>query len=162
MTQNLTGRTTPPMTKKPNSTTKLANQIGISRSTLYGWRDEGAPLDKGAKAVLKWAADHGKELSDPKEIRAAMQIERLAILKANRARMERDNRVAAGEMMLTADARRQASEAMAATFGELERRDRELPPALAGLSAVEIFKRMNADTESIRKTLKSKFDGVAE
>jgi len=65
-------------------------------------------------------------------------------------------------VMTTADACRQAAEAMALTFAELERRDRELPPAMAGLPAVEIFKRMNADTESMRKTLKDKFQAVGQ
>jgi hypothetical protein len=41
-------------------------------------------------------------------------------------------------VMLTSDGKRQAADAMASTFSELDRRDRELPPALAGRSAVEI------------------------
>lgn len=65
-------------------------------------------------------------------------------------------------VMTTADACRQAAEAMQVTFMELERRDRELPPALAGLPAVEIFKKMNADTETIRKTLKEKFQQIGK
>ena len=65
-------------------------------------------------------------------------------------------------VMLTADAQRQAGEAMVMVFAELERRDRELPPALAGLPAVEIFKRMNADTEAIRRNLKTKFEEVGK
>lgn len=65
-------------------------------------------------------------------------------------------------VMPTADAEREAAEAMALVFSELERRDRELPPALAGLPAVEIYKRMNADTESIRNTLKGKFEEIGK
>lgn len=65
-------------------------------------------------------------------------------------------------VMPTADAEREAAEAMALTFAELERRDRELPPALAGLSAVEIYKRMNADTESIRRNLREKFQSIGK
>ena len=65
-------------------------------------------------------------------------------------------------MMPTADAERQAAEAMALTFAELDRRDRELPPALAGLPAVEIHKRMINDTGSIRKTLEAKFKEVGK
>jgi hypothetical protein len=67
-----------------------------------------------------------------------------------------------GSMMVTADAERQAAEAGAHFFNELERRDRELPPALAGLSAIEINKRMSSDTESIRRTLKQKFEAIGK
>lgn len=67
-----------------------------------------------------------------------------------------------GSTMLTAEAIAQAAAAMSLVFAELERRARELPPALAGLPAVEIFKRMEADTEAIRKTLKAKFQEVGK
>lgn len=66
------------------------------------------------------------------------------------------------QMLEVSDAQRQAGEAMVLVFAELERRDRELPPALAGLPAVEIFKRMNADTEAIRRNLKTKFEEVGK
>lgn len=65
-------------------------------------------------------------------------------------------------VMPTADAIRMNAEAMAMVFSELERRDRELPPALAGLPAVEIYKRMSGDTEGIRKQLKSKFEEASK
>lgn len=84
----------------------------------------------------------------------------LATEKAKREAIKRQQDE--GAMMPTADAIRQAGEAMGLTFAELERRDRELPPALAGLPAVEIHKRMTGDTESIRKTLKAKFQEVGK
>ena len=51
---------------------------------------------------------------------------------------------------------------MAMTFSELDRRDRELPPALAGRNAVEISERMLADTKAIKKSLTEKFQGIAK
>ncbi len=65
-----------------------------------------------------------------------------------------------GITMLTADAMAQAGSAMSVVFAELERRDRELPPALAGLPAVEIYKRMKSDTEHVRKTCEEKFNEI--
>ncbi len=65
-------------------------------------------------------------------------------------------------MMPTADAEREASEAMAICFGELERIAQELPPALAGLTAIEIHKRINSSIEQLRKSLKQKFEGVGK
>jgi hypothetical protein len=67
-----------------------------------------------------------------------------------------------GAMMDIDDARRQAGEAMGLTFAELERLCNDLPPALAGLDAVAIFKRMTSDVERIRKSLKEKFSEVGK
>src|ERR1035441_9204745 len=53
---------------------------------------------------------------------------------------------------------RQGAEACAFFFAELERGERELPPALAGLPAVEIFKRLHNFTETLRKAGKGKFE----
>lgn len=85
------------------------------------------------------------------------------VLDSEKAKREAIRRqVDEGAMMPTADAKREAGEAMGLTFAELDRRDRELPPALAGLSAVEIFKRMKSDTESIRKNLTEKFKEIGK
>lgn len=85
------------------------------------------------------------------------------VLESEKAKREQIKRQQdEGAMMLTSDAETQAASAMALTFAELERRDRELPPALAGLPAVEIYKRMTADTETIRRNLKQKFQEVGK
>lgn len=85
------------------------------------------------------------------------------VLEAERAKREAIKRQQDEKsVMLTADAERQAAEAMGMVFAELERRDRELPPGLAGLDAVSVYKRMNADTESIRRNLKAKFAEIGK
>lgn len=150
------------MKPKKDTKTAFANRIGISRSTLHQWEIEGAPIAKGAKAVLKWASDAGKELADPKEIRAAMQLERLGILKANRARIERENSIAAKETMLCADACRQSAEAMALVFSDMERDANELPPSCAGLDSISIFKILKARVERHRTDWKAKFQEVGQ
>lgn len=66
------------------------------------------------------------------------------------------------KVMLTDDAVRQAGEAGGIFFAELERRDRELPPALAGLDTISINKRMKSDTENIRKALKQKLSEIGK
>jgi len=146
--------------KKP-SMAKLANSIGIARSTLYTWREEGAPLEKGAMAVLSWAAKNSKELGDPKDVRAAMQVERLAILKASRARVERENQIAAKELMPCADACRQAAEAMALVFSDIIRDANELPPQLVGHNdPVAVYKILNGRIEKHRADWSEKFKSI--
>ena len=63
-------------------------------------------------------------------------------------------------MMPTEDAARQASEACSFFFSELERWERELPPALAGGTAVDIFKRLHQVTEGLRKASKERFEAI--
>lgn len=84
----------------------------------------------------------------------------LATEKAKREAIKR--REDEKSVMLIGSAKAQASAAMSMVFGELERRDREMPPALAGQSAVEIGKRMAADTESMRRSFKLKFEEIGE
>jgi hypothetical protein len=65
------------------------------------------------------------------------------------------------KLMPILDAQQQASEACAFFFAELERAERELPPSLAGGTAVDIFKRLHNFTETLRKAGKTKFEVAA-
>jgi len=67
-----------------------------------------------------------------------------------------------GAMMPTADAVAQAGVAGGHFMSELERMARELPPSLAGLSAVDVHKRMSSEVESIRKTLTEKLNEIGK
>ena len=66
------------------------------------------------------------------------------------------------QVMQTSEVKRQVGEGVGMMFNEIDRRDRELPPALAGRNAVEISERMLADTKSIKKTLAEKFKEIGE
>ena len=109
---------------------------------------------------LKWfwtqAGDNKSQL--PEGI--ASPQDWLAMEKAKREQIKRQQDE--GSTMLTADAQTQAASAMTEAFSELERMARELPPAMAGLDAVAIYKRMSAEIERIRKTLKKKFEEVGK
>lgn len=65
-------------------------------------------------------------------------------------------------MMPIAEAEAQASKACHFFIGELERGERELPPAMAGLSSIECFKRLHAFTESLRKKAKQMFEAIGK
>jgi len=54
--------------------------------------------------------------------------------------------------------RRQTGEAVGYIFNELERMEREEPPALSGRSSVEIAERLSARTKTIKKNLQAKFE----
>ena len=142
---------------------ELAASLGLSRQLISAHaKKPGAPPLSDRAGWIEFLATVGRDGSAPVDIRRAIAQKRLEILEQHRIAAVRDNQKAAGEMMLTADAERQAAECMALTFAEWERWCRELPPAMAGLDAVAIFKRMTASMESGRKALKKKFEEVGK
>jgi hypothetical protein len=90
----------------------------------------------------------------------ASAAEWLTMERARREAIKRE--MDQGETMPTAEAERQAGEACGFFFAELERGERELPPALAGGSAVEIYERLHAFTENLRQAGKEKFEKVGK
>jgi hypothetical protein len=65
-------------------------------------------------------------------------------------------------VMETSEVKRQIGEGVGMMFSELDRRDREQPPGMAGRSAMEISERMLADTKGIKKALAQKFQEIAK
>ena len=81
----------------------------------------------------------------------------------NEARIAEVKRKEAQRLVMdTSEVKRQIGEGVGLMFNELDRRDREQPPALAGRNAVEISERMLADTKAIKKSLTEKFQGIAK
>jgi transcriptional regulator with XRE-family HTH domain len=143
--------------------TALAKKLGVSRQLLGSHiKTGGAPTLDDIEAWRIFLAAHGRSGSAPPDLRRKIAEQRLAILKEQRAALARKNAQEAGELMPVASAVRQAGEAMGYTFSELERMAREIPPALAGGTAVEIGKRIAAEVERIRSTLKEKFQTIPE
>lgn len=154
------------MKTKPAKTkthAEFANLLGVSRQTLTAAAAKPDAPKLGDVAAWKtYLAANGRTGSLPLDLRRQIGEARLAILKQQEIAAIRENKRQAGELMPTADAIRQAAEAGAMVMSELERRDRELPPSLAGLDAVSICKRMHTDTEAIRKTLKERFAAIGK
>ena len=139
----------------------LANDLGVSRQLIaYHLRAGECPPLTDRKAWVEFLAQKGRSGSAPPELRRKIAEKRLAILEQTRKRMARENEAAAGLMMPTEEARRQAAIACSFLFAELERGERELPPAMAGQTAVEIFKRLHGFTEALRKAAKDKFNNI--
>ena len=83
----------------------------------------------------------------------------------NRAQTKREEiRLAKdkGQVVEFDEARRQASEAAALYFAELDRMCRELPPILKGLDEIHVFKKLEQRREEIREQLNRAFDAVGE
>lgn len=153
------------MTKKTQKPTQkaLARRLKISPQLVSYHVKAGCPVPlNDVDGWRDYLAEVGREGSLPEDIREAIGKARARLLEAQAIRAERENKVAAGEMMLTADAERQAAEAMALTFSELERLCRECPPSFEGLPAIEIYKRFTAQIEKIRATLREKFESIGQ
>ena len=153
-----------PKSKAPKPTqSSLAKALGISRQLVAAHaRKPDAPKLDDLTGWTAYLAQHGRIGSAPDDLRRAIAQERLEILKETKAKLVRDNKVEEGKMMLCSSAVKQAAEAGGYMFAELERMARELPPALAGQSAVEVCKRISTEVEAIRKTLNEKFESIGE
>jgi hypothetical protein len=141
----------------------LAAALGVSRQLISCHvKAGGAPPLEDVAGWSAHLAAKGRTGSLPPDLRRAIGEQRLEILKAQKMRLERENAVAAGLLMPVAAAQRQAGFACGFFFEELQRAERELPPALAGLSAVEVFKHLHAFNENLRREAKLKFEAIGD
>ena len=151
---------------KPNKRPKakftkaaLADALGISRQALnVHLKSPDAPQIDDLTGWQVFIAAHGREGTAPPDLRRAIAQERLEILKETKAKLARENAVANAELMPVMDAKRQNHAAWCFVFNELERLEREEPPALAGLSAVDISVRLHVFVERMRTEAKAKFE----
>lgn len=148
-------------TKSITNQSELAASLGLSRQLISAHaKKPGAPPLSDRAGWIEFLAMVGRDGSAPVDIRRAIAQKRLEILEQQRIAAVRDNQKAAGEMMLTADAKRQAGEAQAFDYAEDERMVNEYPPALAGLSAIEIHKRLKSWLASKWKTVSEKYESI--
>jgi hypothetical protein len=152
------------MKTKPNQKTtqsKLAIQLGVSRQLIAAHIKKGdAP---GLDDLIGWnvyLAQKGRIGSAPDDLRRAIAQERLEILKETKAKLARENQVETGKLIVFSDARRQCAAAWCFVFDQLQRGENELPPALAGLSCIQVYERLHAFTERLRKDAKEKFEKI--
>jgi hypothetical protein len=150
-------------TRKKQTQASLAALLGVSRQLIAAHRKHAdAPAIDDIPGWSLFLAQKGRIGSAPDDLRRAIAQERLDILKETRIRLARENEIEAGKTILAAEARSQAAQAAGYFMNEIERWGREMPPSLAGLSAVEISKLMNARQEQIRKSLKEKLERIGQ
>lgn len=135
----------------PESLVKQVKRNGSKAFLTHNRIDTGILLPELFAALSK-TNELPEGIASPQDWLATEKAKREAIKR------QQDER----SVMPTADAVAQASAAGSHFMSELERFCRELPPALAGLSAVEIAKRMTSVAESVRKTLKQKLADIGK
>ena len=149
----------------PMTASKLAKVLGVSRQVISAQRRPGndsPALDDVAGWTAHLAA-HGRVGSQAGgDLKKQIAVERLAILRETKAKMEMENAQRRGETVAYGEARRQASEAAALYFAELDRMCRELPPIIKGLDEIGVFRKLEQRREEIRETLNRAFDAVGE
>jgi hypothetical protein len=145
--------------KKSKKTTQsaLAAQLGVSRQLLAAhMKKPDAPQLSDLPGWLAYFAQHGRIGSAPAELRHEIAAERLAILKETRAKLARENKIAAGELILAADVILQCNQAGGFFCAELDRWAREFPPLAAGLDCAAIAQLLDLQIERTRAELKAK------
>jgi transcriptional regulator with XRE-family HTH domain len=146
-------------TKKSKKTTQseLAAQLGVSRQLLAAhMKKPDAPMLSDLPGWLAYFAQHGRIGSAPEDLRRAIAQERLEILKETKVKLARENKIAAGELILAADVVQQCNRAGAFFCAELDRWSREFPPIAAGRDCAQIAQLLDIQIERTRTELKAK------
>ena len=135
----------------PESLIKAARKKGCKAFMTHGRIDTGILIPFLFK-LLATESDIPGGFSSWKEV-----------LESEKARREGIKRqVEEKSLMPIAEAEHQAALACQFIMNELERGERELPPALAGLSSNDVSKRLHSFTESLRENGKKKFKEIGK
>jgi hypothetical protein len=147
--------------KGKTTKSSLADALGISRQALnVHLKSPDAPPVEDLAAWQVYLAAHGRIGSAPAELRHEIAAERLAILKETRAKIARENKIAAGELILAADVILQCNQAGGFFCAELDRWAREFPPLAAGRDCAQIAQLLDIQIERTRAELKVKLANI--
>lgn len=144
--------------KTKNTQSSLAALLGVTRQLIAAYRRK--PNAPSLDDVAGWEAllaERGRIGSAPAEIRTKIAKKRLEILEQTKIKLARENEVESGVLMPVADARIQNGRAWAYIFDQMARTENELPPNLAGRTAVEIYNQLHDFTERMRTEARRKF-----
>jgi len=140
---------------------------GMTGAMLRKAKKAGCPAFEPANRIrlsvlLKWffaqAIEESGDEAPPDGLATWRDALNRAQTKREEIRLAKDK----GQVVEFDEARRQASEAAALYFAELDRMCRELPPILKGLDEIGVFKKLEQRREEIRETLNRAFDAVGE
>jgi hypothetical protein len=136
--------------------------LGISRQALnVHLKSPDAPQLNDLTGVAGFYSRHtGAIGSAPADLRREIAAERLAILKETRAKFARENKIAAGELILAADVILQCNQAGGFFCAELDRWAREFPPLAAGRDCAAIAQLLDLQIERTRAELKVKLANI--
>lgn len=120
---------------KPLTQQQIANEIGVSRQTICAWKREGMDTSAANLPALRERAGHKK---DRQEITREIQEARLRKLNAEAAAKEHALAVEEGRYILASDAKSAAMRAGTACRAAWEKIVDDLPPAMEGLTAIQM------------------------
>lgn len=144
----------------------MKNEAKKLSGTITDWSVE---LSHDPKTIRKALRDAGESYKPRDEILARVIFaalagagkkarERLTLAQAQREelKLQNDRR----ELISWTEAHAQAREAAAFFFGELDRAERELPPAIKGLDEIEAMQALKAFFKSVRENARKRFDTI--
>jgi hypothetical protein len=140
---------------------KLAALANLTKRRLYQLANENKlppptngqfPMLASIKQLFAFYQRDGEEI----------QKEKLKKLTAERQMTELKLANQQGRMMEIAEVLRQVHAGVGAMFEELERMEREQPPAMSGLSAIDVEIRLKEAIKQIKKNLTVKFQSIGK
>jgi hypothetical protein len=139
---------------KSKSMMAMAAALGVSRTTLYTWRDAGAPIDKGEGAIVEWAMAENRRGSDNDEMRAA----KLDVLRETARRLKIQNDVKTPEILKKDEVERDLGQILSTIYQILDLAfSNDLPQLLADLPIIEVAIRLRAQREKLTGVIRLEF-----
>jgi hypothetical protein len=124
---------------------KIAQALGISTRRVTQLIKDGLPVDSIA-AAEKWRAEKAQGDSTVEALRA----ERILLIRCQRERVQIENDVRSGELLLAGDVQRDSMKVCSLARDRFLRLSNDLPPRLEGLAADKIAKIIH---ETVTATL---------
>lgn len=144
--------------KKSKSMMKLAADLNVSRTTLYSWKEAGAPVEKGEAAILEWCMNENRRGNDTDEMKAA----KLSVLKETFRHLKLKNDERSESVVTLAEVQADAAQAMTIFWQALDVAfGNELPPQLVGCTAPDIAERLAVQLDKLKAVIRLEFSRIA-
>ena len=132
------------------SIAELASALEISGRRVSQLKLTGMPCDSVASA-LAWRRKEAK-VSDSGEL---LRIERIALVKSQRAKIDLNNRITAGELISCGTAQESAHRVCSVARSQLLKLASDIPPRLVGLNESEMQMILRDEITEILTSLSS-------
>jgi len=145
--------------RKRQTKTKLASKIGVSRSTLHSWQQQGCPVDKTEADILTWAMENTRRGHEPSDIRAA----KLSVLLQTARRLQLANDAKQDLTISKTDVSGVMAKGLSMLFNSLDRIFvGELPASAAGLDPAGIAKVSQEHISKLQNELRAQWSAMIE
>jgi hypothetical protein len=149
------------MKTKQEKTTKSmmskAAKLGVSRSTLYSWKEAGAPTDKSEAEILAWAMAETKRGPDTDAMRTA----KLGVLRETERRLKIANDDKTKSIVRREDVEHDIGQLFSVLWQCMDNAfGNELPPLLVSLDAHQIASRLDMQLQRFKGVLRVEWKRV--